>query len=176
MLMSLAVALLTVASVAPQSPLILFPDGQVPGERPGQIGPESGTSTIYNVTVPTLTPYLATAPIGAAVIVAPGGAYKLLSWDLEGTDIAAWLNSIGIHAFILKYRVPARSWLPFGQAPFMDAQRAVGVLRNMAPTLQINVSRIGFMGFSAGGRKCRVHSPCPREDPADACWPQCAQT
>ena len=72
----------------------------------------------------------------------------------EGKDIAAWLNSIGVSAFLLKYRVPARTWLPFGAAPLMDAQRAMGMVRQMAENggvKGLNKSKIGFMGFSAGG-------------------------
>jgi acetyl esterase/lipase len=89
----------------------------------------------------------------AAMVIAPGGAYSVLSMEDEGKDIAAWLNSIGISAFLLKYRVPARSWLPFGAAPLMDAQRAMGLVRQMAADGEVpnlNVSKVGFMGFSAG--------------------------
>ena len=72
----------------------------------------------------------------------------------EGVDIAAWLNGIGVSAFVLQYRVPGRSWLPFGAAPLMDAQRAMGLVRQMAGNGQLpglNKSKLGFMGFSAGG-------------------------
>ena len=77
----------------------------------------------------------------------------MLAIGREGYDIAAWLNSIGVSAFVLKYRVPARSWLPFGGAPLMDAQRAMGLVRQMAASGKVpglNASKIGFMGFSAG--------------------------
>jgi len=92
----------------------------------------------------------------AVMIVAPGGGYSTLSIDNEGTDIALWLNSIGISAFVLKYRVPGRPWLSFGEAPLMDAQRAMGVVRGMAGgnstnIPHLNASKIGFIGFSAGG-------------------------
>ena len=90
----------------------------------------------------------------SAVIVSPGGGYGFLAIDREGTDIAAWLNSIGVSAFVLKYRVPGRSWLPFGGAPLMDAQRSMGLVRGMAAAGKypgLNTSKIGFMGFSAGG-------------------------
>ena len=87
-----------------------------------------------------------------------GRSYKWLTWDAEGVDIALWLNSLGISAFVLKYRVPFRPWLmqpgfghTFGTAPLIDAQRAVGMLRQRAPALGLNASRIGFIGFSAGG-------------------------
>ena len=89
----------------------------------------------------------------SAVVVAPGGGYGILAINREGTDIAAWLNSIGVNAFVLKYRVPARQWLPFGAAPLMDAQRAMGLVRQMAggKLPGLNRSKVGFMGFSAGG-------------------------
>jgi acetyl esterase/lipase len=88
------------------------------------------------------------------MVVAPGGGYSILALDREGTDIAAWLNSVGVSAFLLKYRVPARAHLGFGAAPLMDAQRAMGLVREMAESGSVpglNASRVGFMGFSAGG-------------------------
>jgi len=106
------------------------------------------------VTVPTLSPYLVDGA-DSAVVVAPGGAYSFLAIDREGHDIAAWLNSVGVSAFVLTYRVPARAWLPFGAAPLMDAQRAMGLVRRGAADggawPGINTSKVGFMGFSAGG-------------------------
>ena len=110
------------------------------------------SSILTNVSVPTITPYLV-AGADTAMVIAPGGAYSVLSMEDEGKDIAAWLNSIGISAFLLKYRVPARAWLPFGAAPLMDAQRAMGLVRQMSTDGKLpglNVSRVGFMGFSAG--------------------------
>jgi hypothetical protein len=100
-----------------------------------------------------MTPFLVTNA-QSAMVVAPGGGYGFLAIDREGTDIAAWLNSIGVSAYVLKYRVPGRLWLPFGGAPLMDAQRAVGLIRQMAAEGKVaglNASKIGFIGFSAGG-------------------------
>lgn len=108
---------------------------------------------VHNVTFPTITPYLVKGA-DSAVVIAPGGAYSILAINREGTDIAAWLNGIGVSAFVLKYRVPARDWLSFGAAPLMDAQRAVGLVREMAENGTfpgLNASKVGFMGFSAGG-------------------------
>jgi acetyl esterase/lipase len=147
-------------------PLALWPDERkIPGERPGVIGKESVTCIpenaplqdckyrmVTNVTVPTMIPFLLPAS-DAAMIVAPGGGYINLSIDKEGIDIAQWINSMGISALVLKYRVPERPSLPFGAAPLMDAQRAMGMVRAMAgkELPHLNISKVGFMGFSAGG-------------------------
>lgn len=131
--------------------------GTAPGERPGTVGPETWRDEsgciLTNVTVPTLTPYIVDGA-DSAMIIAPGGAYEVLSMRDEGADIAVWLNSIGVSAFVLKYRVPGRAWLPFGAAELMDAQRAMGMVRHMAYSGDmrgLNSSKVGFMGFSAGG-------------------------
>jgi acetyl esterase/lipase len=146
------------------SAMRLWP-GTAPGDRPGTIGEETEWCltggvplpkcidvAIGNVTVPTLTPFIVEGA-DSALVVAPGGAYKDLAFAREGTDIAVWLNSIGVSAFVLKYRVPVRPWLEFGAAPLMDAQRAMGLVRSMAGSAalaKLNASKVGFMGFSAG--------------------------
>lgn len=144
-------------------PIPLWPN-QVPGERPNAFGNETWRCNpsektvpcvLRNITTPMMYPYLV-KDSDAAMIIAPGGGYNVLVMDKEGTDIASWLNSIGISAFVLKYRVPDRHWLPFGTAALMDAQRAMGMVRHMADghsdlVPNLNASKIGFMGFSAGG-------------------------
>ena len=139
----------------------LWVNGSVPGERASwPFGPEQHTfphgfkddEQITDVDSPTITPMLAQHnPTGQAVVVAPGGGYHFLAWNKEGTDIARWLNAVNVSAFVLKYRVPARPWLAFGEAPLMDAQRAMGLVRANADWLGLNASRLGFIGFSAGG-------------------------
>jgi acetyl esterase/lipase len=88
---------------------------------------------------------------GAAVVICPGGGFNILAYDLEGTEVAAWLNSIGVTAVVLKYRVPARDphkrWL----APVQDAQRAMSIVRSNASAWGLDPKRIGILGFSAGG-------------------------
>lgn len=131
----------------------IFPTGSVPGEVPevGQEACEAGfanATTCYNVTVPTLVPFLVDSD--TAVVIAPGGGFHALSYSQEGTDVAKWLNSLGVSAFVLKYRVPSQFGFPT-ETPLMDAQRAMRLIRHQAPQLGLNVSRIGFMGFSAGG-------------------------
>jgi len=133
--------------------IVLFPAGAVPGERPG-VSPSNNTehdgSRVSDVSNPTLTPFLVKGATNA-VVICPGGAYEFLSWDLEGTAVAAWLNSLNVSAFILKYRVPARPWLPFGAAPLMDAQRAMGLIRSNFSAYGLNASsKLGIIGFSAG--------------------------
>lgn len=80
------------------------------------------------------------------VLVCPGGAYNILAWNLEGTEIASWLNSIGISAAVLKYRVNQNR-----KGALQDAQRALGILRSNASEWNIDPNQIGVLGFSAGG-------------------------
>ncbi|MGI8966283.1 MAG: alpha/beta hydrolase [Limisphaerales bacterium] len=88
---------------------------------------------------------------GAAVLVFPGGAYNILATDIEGTEVCEWLNSLGITAALVKYRVPRREGLEKHFAPLQDAQRAMSLLRSGAAEWKIDPKKIGVMGFSAGG-------------------------
>jgi acetyl esterase/lipase len=100
--------------------------------------------------VPTLTPYYPAnpAPTGTAVIVCPGGSYMRLAMDHEGKQVADWMNMIGITAFVLKYRLGPKYHHP---VMLIDAQRAIRYVRSLAPALKLDASRVGIMGFSAGG-------------------------
>ncbi|HUG90369.1 MAG TPA: alpha/beta hydrolase [Planctomycetaceae bacterium] len=137
-----------------------------PADAPGEAGdiaseqvtrPEPGDPRpvirISNVTKPTLTVFEPPADRrnGTAVVVCPGGGYNILAWDLEGVEVARWLNSIGVTAFVLKYRVPRRADRPRHEAPLQDAQRAVSLVRANASSWQVEPERIGILGFSAGG-------------------------
>jgi acetyl esterase/lipase len=95
---------------------------------------------------------------GTAVIVCPGGGFNILAWDLEGTEVAEWLSSIGITAAVLKYRVPTAKHEPNWLPPAQDAQRAVSVVRAHAAEWEIDPRRIGLLGFSAGGRTAAMAS------------------
>lgn len=91
---------------------------------------------------------------GAAVVICPGGGYWDLYWELEGEEVAAWLNSIGVTGIILKYRVPRRADEPKGEParrPLQDAQRAISMIRSRAGEWGIDPKKIGMVGFSAGG-------------------------
>lgn len=106
------------------------------------------------VHTPTLSVYrpAASKANGTSVIVCPGGGYAVLAWDWEGTEVARWLNSLGITAFVLKYRLPARESAECrDKVALMDAQRAIRLVRSKATQWQLDPSRVGIMGFSAGG-------------------------
>ncbi|MDQ6632371.1 MAG: alpha/beta hydrolase, partial [Verrucomicrobiota bacterium] len=89
--------------------------------------------------------------IGTTALVFPGGAYNILATDIEGTEICEWLNSLGVTAALVKYRVPRRQGLEKHVAPLQDAQRAMSLVRHRATELHINPKRTGVIGFSAGG-------------------------
>ena len=104
-----------------------------------------------NVSTPTLTVY---APpqknSGAAVVVFPGGGYRILAIDLEGTEVCDWLNTVGITCLLVKYRVPDSGPYPKSSAALQDAQRALRIVRSHAGQWHIDAQRIGVLGFSAG--------------------------
>jgi acetyl esterase/lipase len=109
-----------------------------------------------NVSKPTITVYPAPKDrnSGAAMLICPGGGYHNLGWDVEGEEIAAWLNSIGMTGIILKYRCPRRPGDVKGEpplGPLKDAQRAVSLVRSKAAEWGIDPAKIGMVGFSAGG-------------------------
>jgi len=111
---------------------------------------------LTDVSEPTLTIYRPARDIDthAAVVICPGGGYHILAWDLEGTEVAEWLNSIGVTGIVLKYRVPrSGEMLDDGQplGPLQDAQRAMSLVRSRAQEWGIDPHRIGILGFSAGG-------------------------
>src|SRR6266699_4506506 len=124
-------------TTAAEEPIILWPNG-----APGAVGKEP-------IDIPTLTPYLAPKEkaTGAAVIVCPGGGYSHLA-DHEGRPVAEWLNTLGISAFVLKYRLGPRYHHP---APLQDAARAISTVRARATEWNIDPKRIAILGFSAGG-------------------------
>jgi acetyl esterase/lipase len=115
---------------------------------------------IDNISDPTLSLY-SPAPgnrTGAAIVVFPGGGYNALAIDLEGTEVCEWLNSIGVTAVLVRYRVPRRDPVRPYAAPLQDAQRAIGIVRRNAAEWRIDPKRIGVLGFSAGGNLCAVLS------------------
>ena len=131
--------------------------GKAPGEQ-GAIPAEKQDLTndgaigrLTNVSDPTLSLYRAEHPNGTSVIIAPGGAYQFLSWDHEGVQVARKFNQAGVTAFVLKYRVPTRSFDAENKLALMDAQRAMSLVRARAGEWGLKPDRVGFLGFSAGG-------------------------
>jgi len=137
---------------APGEPKELPPEADI--SKPGQ-GLVAGKPVIRlgNVSTPMLAIYRPAKEIdtGAAVVICPGGGHTILAYDLEGTEVAEWLNKIGVTACVLKYRVPARDPKLRYQAAVQDAQRAMSVVRANATDWGIEAKRIGILGFSAGG-------------------------
>jgi acetyl esterase/lipase len=104
-----------------------------------------------NVSSPTLTVYSpAGRNTGAAVLVFPGGGYRILAIDLEGTEVCDWLNARGVSCILVKYRVPDTGPFPKSSAALQDAQRAMGMVREHSDEWHIDPRRVGVLGFSAG--------------------------
>jgi acetyl esterase/lipase len=107
---------------------------------------------VSQVKTPTLTLFKPKNPNGTLIIICPGGSYTTLSIDKEGFKVAEWLNTIGITAIVLKYRLPSDEIMEdkaFG--PLQDAQEAIRYARRNSKNWNLNENKIGFIGFSAGG-------------------------
>lgn len=128
---------------------------------------------LTGVSNPTIAVYPAPSSnnSGAAVVVFPGGGYRILAYDLEGTEVCDWLNSIGVNCMLLKYRVPNAGPYPAHSEALADAQRAVRLTRQHASEWKLDINRIGVLGFSAGGHLAAALSNHATENiypPADA--------
>lgn len=165
-------ATLAAAAARAQPKVIPLWPGAPPGSEswnyPEQVitTPQDALRRISNVTSPTLTIYLpeTSRAVGTGIVICPGGGFRWLSIDHEGVYVAQWLNSIGVAAFVLKYRVmrtgdseesdPAKmaerrkTVIPLAIA---DGQQAVRLVRAHAEEWGIARDRIGIIGFSAGG-------------------------
>jgi len=135
--LSLALAALVTAQ-APKQTVLLWPDG-----APGALGTADEDKPSL-----ALYPASGSANTYSGVIVCPGGGYAHLAMDHEGVQIAAWLNNLGIGAYILKYRLGPKYHHPI---ELWDAQRAIRYVRSHASQLGIRPDRVGIWGFSAGG-------------------------
>jgi acetyl esterase/lipase len=145
---------LSISTNAQKSEIIYLWPGKVPGELKEKQPPVIDTSKndkilrFDEVTNPAIEVFLPDKAIksGSAVIVCPGGGYNILAYDLEGTEIAGWLNKLGFTAFVLQYRIPDKK-----EGALQDVQRAMRILRNNPQKWNIDPEKIGVMGFSAGG-------------------------
>ena len=144
------------------------PPGHVTKE-PEKTQPDRGDNIVRltNVSKPTLTIYRpeGVKSVTPAVVVCPGGGYQILAMNHEGTEVAEWLNTLGVTAFVLKYRVPKNR-----AGALQDIQRAMRLVRANAGAWRIDPKRLGVIGFSAGGHLCARLSTgfnTPAYDPID---------
>jgi acetyl esterase/lipase len=142
-----------VSSRLTAEPLVLdlWPDGVPLSGQKAEPSEEvrtnkNGILRITNVTRPQMTVYRPDNPNGAAVLVCPGGGYKILAYEHEGTDVCEFLTEHGVTAILLKYRVPSPR-----ERALQDAQRAIGMIHHHAEEWGVDSGRIGMLGFSAGG-------------------------
>jgi acetyl esterase/lipase len=163
---ALALALAACGSAAeqPAPPLMQEPQTILlwPAGAPGALGQEDTDK-------PALTVYMPSNTAGpmTAVIVAPGGSYRALATNKEGRLPASYLNSLGIAAFVLRYRLGPQYHHPIELG---DAQRALRTVRSRAAEWHIAPDRVGIMGFSAGGHlasSASTHADAGRADAAD---------
>ena len=117
--------------------------------------------------IPRLTVHLAPNSNGAGVIVCPGGGYRTLASDHEGLQVAQWLNQSGIHAFVLRYRLGPEH---HSSVSLRDGKRAVRMVRHRSSEWGVDPTRLGMLGFSAGGHLALATalSADAREEPTDA--------
>jgi acetyl esterase/lipase len=134
----LALSLALAADPAPPKTELLYPNG-----APGAVGTDDADKPALTIWLPP-----AEKALGTGVVICPGGGYGFLAMDHEGKQVAQWFNERGVAAFVLKYRLGPRYHHP---APLQDAQRALRIVRSRAKEFGIEPTRVGIMGFSAGG-------------------------
>ena len=131
------------ATVLPLWEAVEVPAGGIPG---GLAGGEPPTLAIHRP-----PPSGKNRPNGTAVVVCPGGGYGTLATGHEGKDVAAWLNSLGVTAGVLRYRVSPQVPGTLHPAPLLDVQRAIRLMRKHAAEYDVDPAKVGVLGFSAGG-------------------------
>ena len=150
----LLLTLIASESFSQKKDIIYLWPGKVPGELKEKQDPvldparKANEVRFAEITNPAVEIYLPDPSVrnGAGVIICPGGAYRILAYDKEGTEIAAWLNKLGYTAFVLQYRIPDKQ-----EGALQDAQRAIRLVRRNATKWNLDPEKIGIMGFSAGG-------------------------
>ncbi len=146
------------AAALPQSWLSAQSVPLWPGEPPGAAGfrnepppPTAAPIYIQNVAKPEMRVFRPGRPNGHALLVAPGGVYRLISVVNEGAEVAARMNPEGITVFVLTYRLPGEGWERRADVPLQDAQRAMRLIRSQAAHFEIDAQKVSVLGFSAGG-------------------------
>ena len=140
-----------------------------PDLAPNETSREKGTSLpnrpadqptitrVENITLPTLDVFLAENPNGTGILILPGGGFRYVVPDLEGSEAAVALNRIGINVFVLRYRTTAEASSKPWERPLQDSQRAIRLLRSKAKDWNLDPQKIGLLGFSAGGQVGAFH-------------------
>ncbi len=147
-------AFIAVPSITAQEFIPLYPDGKMPNSKGMNLKEEIREERIYQVGTPGIHAYLPAAKDrnGTAVLIIPGGGYVRIAYQNARTAVAQWLNSLGISAFALDYRLPTSPDLQQKElAPLQDAERAMRIIRANAKKWDIDPDKIGVMGTSAGG-------------------------
>jgi acetyl esterase/lipase len=170
----LLLLLLAAPALAQQHTMFLWPNGTP--EPSKVVGPETDPTTdanrivsgkvairVTNVSKPDLAVYSPDPAknTGAAALVFPGGSYIRLSYNVEGTEVCDWLNSVGMTCILVKYRVPEDGHYPENVEDLEDAQQAMRLTRAHAAEWHIDPNRIGAIGFSAGAHLAVVLSTHP---------------
>lgn len=137
----------------PGEPPLAVTNPQPEKELPLDKGMDPDIVRLGNVSEPSMTVYHPPAGQrnGTCVLICPGGGYSILAMKHEGSQVAEWLNTLGVTAVVLKYRVPVPKGEPAVVRPLLDAQRAMSLIRSRAGAWGINKDRVGILGFSAGG-------------------------
>jgi acetyl esterase/lipase len=169
---SIMLGIIASASLAATPTILNIWPGKPPGETkelPAEVDLTKDTDKLIagkriiklgNVSTPQIAVYKPekSKDTGASVIICPGGGHHILAYDLEGTEVAEWLNTIGVTGIVLKYRVPFRDPEKRWGAAVADAQRAVSLVRSKAAEWNLDPKRIGICGFSAGGETAGLTS------------------
>lgn len=138
----------------------VWPQGDAPGARqsPAQLmleeqhtGPSAWDRSVTGVRAPQITVYAPAEPNGVGILVTPGGSYRRVVLDKEGSALAPFFNARGYTLFVMTYRLPGDGHAEGANAPLADVQRAMRMLRANAHRWRLDADKLGVMGFSAGG-------------------------
>lgn len=147
-------------AVSRSTTFTIWPDNEAPGARTSDavFTPEphhTGTSTydraVTGIRTPEITVFAPARPNGVGILVAPGGSYRRVVLDKEGSALASFFNARGYTLFVMTYRMPGDGHEEGADAPLADVQRAMRVIRASAREWKLDPARIGVLGFSAGG-------------------------
>lgn len=148
------------AAVANAVTFSVWPQGEAPGAAASLVtfrleenltGPSDFDRSVTGVRAPQITVYAPEKPNGVGILVTPGGSYRRVVLDKEGSALAPFFNARGYTLFVMSYRLPGDGHAEGANAPLADVQRAMRTLKARAKEWQLDPERMGIMGFSAGG-------------------------